>query len=337
VPSYRLLLGAPGASSAGAVAARMGMPTSVLERADALLRREDRQLDRVLSELAASRASLESEHEQASRLRAESEATRNEYREKLMRLQERRDALFADMQRDLDNAFKEAHAEVAGVIRELQRGGSAQQAARARSRLQELEREADDVREAAGVPTTPESSEALHPVDWPTAAPGLAVQVRGGGRGSLLSLPDRKGRVRVRVGTAKLVLDRERVGRARATGEPEGKTRRRNPVRIDRADAASDALTTSATHAASREPLPGGTVRCDLRGERVAEALDRLSETLDRALADARDGLLVIHGHGTGALRQAVRQHLAESPHTTNIRSGQKDEGGEGATLCDFR
>ena len=79
-PTYRLRLGAAGSSSALAVAARMGMPGTVLERAGSLLEREDRRLDRMLAELSASRAALERERDEAGRLRAESEAARDDYR-----------------------------------------------------------------------------------------------------------------------------------------------------------------------------------------------------------------------------------------------------------------
>ena len=79
-----------GASPAATtVAARMGMPNRVIERANALLDREDRQLDRMLTELSASRSALEQEQREVGRLRAESEATRDEYRAKLERLQQR--------------------------------------------------------------------------------------------------------------------------------------------------------------------------------------------------------------------------------------------------------
>ena len=96
-PTYRLRLGMAGASSARAVAARMGMPSRVLERASGLLAREDRRLDQMLAELAASRSALERERSEAARLRAESETARDDYRIKLERLQQRRDQLFAAM------------------------------------------------------------------------------------------------------------------------------------------------------------------------------------------------------------------------------------------------
>jgi DNA mismatch repair protein MutS2 len=101
-PTYRLHLGTPGTSSATAVAGRMGLRPEVLERANALLEREDRQLDRLLVELSANRVALETERREARRLRAETETARDEYRHKLERLQERRDQLFRSLRDDLE-------------------------------------------------------------------------------------------------------------------------------------------------------------------------------------------------------------------------------------------
>jgi DNA mismatch repair protein MutS2 len=121
-PTYRLRVGLPGSSSATAVAARMGLRSDVLERANQFLESEDRKLDRMLHELATSRAALESEQREAARLRQESEAVRAEYRLKLEKLSQRRDELYRAMREDLDDRFKNAHAQIAAVIRDLQRG-----------------------------------------------------------------------------------------------------------------------------------------------------------------------------------------------------------------------
>ena len=95
-PTYRLTTGLPGASSATAVAARMGVPPAVIDRANHLLEGEERQLDRVLAELSNSRAALETEQREIAQLRSETEAVRDLHQRKLERLQERRDKLFED-------------------------------------------------------------------------------------------------------------------------------------------------------------------------------------------------------------------------------------------------
>jgi DNA mismatch repair protein MutS2 len=307
-PTYRLRIGLPGSSSATAVAARMGLRRDVIERAHGFLDREDRQLDRLLSELAHSRAALEQEQRVAARLREETESARDDYRRRLASLQERRDKLYRELRDDLDRRFAVAHAEVAAVIRDLQRGGRAQDAARARERLAALQVEtARADREAGLAPARPAG---LVPIDWRKARAGDPVAIAGGGAGVLRALPDRRGRVVVALGGARITLPAERVGR----GEPDAP--------------------------AARPPLPpeppadAGAGHCDLRGLRVAEALDQLVASLDRACAASRPRLLVVHGLGTGALRKAVREMLQSSPYVVRVESAPPHEGGDGATVA---
>jgi DNA mismatch repair protein MutS2 len=318
-PTYRVRIGSPGASSATTVAARMGMPQRVLDRAAGLLNREDRRLDQMLAELGASRALLESEQLAAEALRAESEQTREEYRTKLARLQERRDKLFGDMRRELDDSFRDAHSEVARIIAELQRQPSSRRAATARSRLEELRDHTAQTQTDRGITPDPSPAEATtRPIDWPRARVGDSVRAPGGGAGTLLSLPDRKGRVMVQIAGAKLTIGRDQLGSA------DPKTQKANaPGR-------------STPSEPTQQPTPpsriGGIVEADLRGLRVDEALDRLDLALDLAAAEGRDEIRVIHGIGTGALRSAVREHLPHSHYVVECVEATREEGGAGAT-----
>jgi DNA mismatch repair protein MutS2 len=310
-PTYRLRMGLAGASSASAVAARMGLRRDVLERAEQILSREDRRLDGMLRELSASRTALGREQQQARRLRAESEVVRARYTEKLERLGQRRDELYRSMRSGLDRAFRDAHEEIARVVRELQRGGTAQEAARARESLLALE---SRTREREPRPAPPPRR-----VDWKRARPGDAVELEGGRAAVLLALPDRRGRVSVGLGSARILVPMERVG-APAPGAAEP-PRERGRVRTP-AEATDEPADTS------------GSGRCDLRGLRVDEALDRLVEALDRAASAGRGEIVVIHGIGTGALRRAVREHLARSAYVERFQPGSPDEGGEGVTTA---
>ncbi len=310
-PTYRLRLGVAGGSSAAAVAARMGLRSDVLARANALLEREDRRLDRLLAELSSSRAALDTERREAERLRAESESAREEYRAKLLELQARRDKLFRTMRDDLERSFRDAHEEVSGVIRELQRRGTARDAAQARMRLEALEQEAKTA-VAALVPAVPE--EPLPPVDWRHVRPGDPVRVRGGSTGLVLSLPDRRGRVELQVGGARLVLPAERL----AAAEPRPSAPR---------PAARISLEPAAAPAAELE-------RCDLRGLRVEEALRRVDELLDRALGAGRTQVTFVHGLGSGALRDAIRRHLRECSFVSGFEPGPAEAGGDGLTVA---
>jgi DNA mismatch repair protein MutS2 len=318
-PTYRLRLGSPGVSSATAVAARMGLGGPVLERANELLEREDRRLERTLAELSESRLALERERREVQQLRTETDGERRELRSKLEQLQERRDRLFRSMREELERAFRQAHGEVASVIRELQRGGSARDAAQAREKLLTLQEEAHEA-EAALEETVPEPEE-LDPVDWRYAKPGDPVRIRGSGEAVLLALPDRRGRAAVRVGSARLVLPAEQLGRTALGGGPQ-------------AEPPSKRVSIQAEGVNPEHP--GGTVRCDLRGLRVEEAVAQVNEELDRAALAGRRRLVIIHGLGTGALRDAVRAHLAESPYAASFSPGESESGGDGVTVVEL-
>jgi len=306
-PTYRLRLGMAGASSATAVAARMGMPARVIERARTLIDREDRRLDQLLTELQASRAALDKERREAAQLREESEEARDAYREKLEKLQQRRDKLIGEMRGELDAAFKRAHGEIAGVIRELQRQGSAQEAARAREKLALLEQQAkrSEREERARIPQADAPR-----VNWRDLAPGDAVRVDASRTGTLVALPDRNGRALVQLGSARVEIDAERLRPATAAAQPA-----RGFVRVDM--------------------LPEGASarRVDLRGLRVDEALTALERALDDAARASSETLEIVHGVGTGALQSAVREHLRRLPHVARFAPGAA-RGGEGVTVA---
>jgi DNA mismatch repair protein MutS2 len=319
-PTYRLRVGTPGASSALAVAARMGLRSDVLSRANELLDREDRRLERTLAELSSSRVALDRERREAERAREESETTRDELRRKLLHLQERRDRLFESMRHDLDAAFQRAHGDVAAVIRDLQRGGAdARDAARAREKLLAIAAQARAVEAEAVHGSEPSQDEpSFEALDWRDARPGDRVLVRGGGTGTLVALPDRRGRVGVQVGGARLVVPVERIGRpSEAKSDP--------PRRARDSHVSIDARAIAGDHT-------GGIERCDLRGLRVEAAVAQIAAVLDRAALRGCERVHVVHGLGTGALRDAIRAHLATSPYVARLQPGHPDAGGEGTT-----
>ena len=158
-------------------------------------------------------------------------------------------------------------------------------------------------------------------LDWRHARPGDPVGIPGGGSGILESLPDRRGRVRVRSGTATIVVASDRVTSPLA-GAHRGVDQTPH-VRIERAAPEPGAAAAG-----------GGTLHCDLRGLRVEEARDRVAEALDRALADDRAAVEFVHGVGTGALRRTVREELAASVWVTDVQGGDPDHGGDGVTTA---
>jgi DNA mismatch repair protein MutS2 len=327
-PTYCLRMGLPGASAATSVAARMGLDPQVIARANELLDREDRQLDRVLVELSASRSALEAEKREIAELKTETAAVRDEHRAKLEKLQARRDKLFLAMREDLENSFREAHEQVAAVIRDLQRGAGARDAAAAREKLQSIANHTEASQREAGLDVR--ADESLNSIDWSRAAIGDLVKIRDGGEGVLSALPDQRGRVAVQLGSARMSVPMERVGALEPSQKPQPTARAATRITVTRVDSAD-------AQAVGPAELETDADRCDLHGLRVDEALDRLAYALDRAASAGRSSLAINHGRGTGTLRKVVREYLQDCPYISHFAGAAQQDGGDGVTVAFFR
>jgi DNA mismatch repair protein MutS2 len=88
---------------------------------------------------------------------------------------------------------------------------------------------------------------------------------------------------------------------------------------------------------AAPAPVSAANLRCDVRGMRVDEALREIEAFLDRTMRAGDPAATILHGHGTGALKQSVRDFLAASPYVRLFRPGETHEGGDGVTLVMLR
>lgn len=313
LPTYRVRMGLPGSSGAIWVAERMGLEDSVVKRAQALLDDEDRKLEALTRSLSGMRQELEAERQAASRVREESEAIREDYESRLTLLRSAREKALAAMKVDLEQAYRQAREEIAEVTRALQRGGphAGRSANRAQAELASIRERTQVVEEAQR-----EDTERV-PIEPESLAPGVRLELEGiAGEAVLVEPPDRQGRVVVRMGGARTTVPLERVRRIHA--EPRsGEEAKLKPIRVDRVPFEERA-----------DP------ECDLRGLRVDEALDRAEAHLQRMLGTSVRQVIFIHGHGTGALREAIRAWLQGRPEVTEFTPGGPQQGGNGITVA---
>ncbi len=312
-PTYRVHVGVPGSSGATWVAERMGLEPRVVERARALLDGEDRRLEALTRSLSELRQELEAERHLTREVRERTEAARGAYEARLAQLRSARERALEAMKGELDLAFESARRELASVMRAVQKGArpDGRVANRARQKLQAIETRTREVEERH-----PPEPAAGSEVDWNELAPGARLLLDGiAGEAVLVETPDRRGRVVVRVGDARTELPAERVLRVlpAAKSAPRPATR----VEVDRA------------------PAPEAqTPECDLRGMRVEEALDRAEAQLHKLLGTGVERVRFIHGHGTGALRGAIRSWLRDLPEVAKAEPGGDHEGGNGVTIA---
>lgn len=321
-PTFRVTLGVPGPSSALAVAARFGIAPSVVARAQALVPKRSLDRDQLLRELETEREALrvarrlaEVEATRQGELRAELERERNRIRE-----QERTRLVREGEQ--LMVGVREARNRLRTVERTLAESGLTPE------RLRELGKEVD--RAAHQVAIGSELGALMAPASPATRLPredelvvGAVVYLAKLGRtAEILELPTR-GQVRVMAGSLKLLVRVEELELAQGQKRKDARPARRPtaPAQNREMQAVNGFV-----------PTRTKSNTLDLRGERVEEAISLIDAFMDRLLSAGEPVGYVLHGHGTGRLRQKIREHLGTSRYAARSGPAAPDDGGDAFT-----
>lgn len=317
-PTFRLVIGVPGASSALAVASRFGMPKEIVARAEALLPEQAVDREELVQRLEQERQLLETarrltdrELEKQRELTAEIEIERER-----ARAEER--ARLAEDARALGVQVREARAKLRELDKRLPKVDAT------RKELRDAEREVDEAARHIAVGSA--LDERLRGREDASAAEPEEIRVgsmvrarRLGVTGEVVEPPER-GQVKILAGSLKLSVsldDLVLVGDKKPKPKPERKQDAGKrlgvvdgfvPVRV-----------------------PSNTL--DLRGMRVDEALDNVDAFIDRMLRANEPVAYVLHGHGTGTLKLAVRSHLAAATHVRRSKPAEPDDGGDAFTV----
>jgi DNA mismatch repair protein MutS2 len=316
-PTYRVRIGLPGGSQAFAIAERLGLPAEIVASARTRLTEGQRAFEETLASLreadAASREALErarvAEQRAADLRRAAEEERRRARRE--------REESVAAAREEAERIVDHLRAEVGAARRRLEREVVT---APALDALLEASEE-----NLARLPATgpPAPAQYAQPVAWQVGArarsvaagwEGRIVALERGGQRATLEV----GSLRVTVPTSELGLPDQAQGRRPGPSRPgadepaSGVTR----LRLERARTIASSL--------------------DVRGARVAEALEAVERYLENAALAGLDKATIIHGLGTGALRDAIRSAAAAHPLVSDVRPGERGEGGDGATVVRF-
>jgi DNA mismatch repair protein MutS2 len=305
-PTYKLSVGLPGRSNAFVIAQRLGLSSKIVEEARALVSPEELATESLLAE-------IQQAHQEAARARDEALLAQRQIGEQQHRVAIRLAAIEGERAAILGEARTEARRELAEIRVEIEAiqaelTGRRSEAtlgeewlAQARARLAEKE-------EAMSLPRPPSPLEE-------TSIPGVlsigdSVWVEGlGTTGEVTGLDGDSAEVQ--------------VGSFHVRVQQNALERRTSPKPLEQE--------TTSPLAAFR-PSPG--IELDMRGQRVQEVLPRLDKYLDDAFLAGLAFVRLIHGKGTGALREAVRQQLREHPLVKSHRPGEQGEGGSGVTIA---
>ncbi|HEY4185704.1 MAG TPA: Smr/MutS family protein [Polyangia bacterium] len=332
-PTFRVRTGTPGRSYAFDVAARMGMPASVLERAKELAGSTTAALEDVIATLEAREAALGEETARLAQARLEMEASTEDQRSARESLQRRERELAVHSRAAIEAAVREAREAIRAIVRQAQEAGSARAAEDARVALA-------DTAEAV----LRELPKPAPPVATPAATLKIGSRVRLSALGTeavVAQLPDERGRLKVTMGKVTVgvhvsELSESALGKVAAPVVASPANRKD----IRRANARAAALSGDAPPANPDDTLgwavPSSSNTLDLRGQRADDVRDAVEAYLDRAALDDRSPVVILHGHGTGALKKIVREYLAASPYVKRWAPGGKGQGGDGVTIVEI-
>jgi DNA mismatch repair protein MutS2 len=316
-PTYKLTIGLPGRSNALAIARRLGLPEALVDRARTMMAHEDAQVEDLLAGIHREREATALELQRTDELRADAEKYRERLAAELHDFERQREAEWQAARDQLDDELREVRGQLRRLRDEFRSVSvSRQWMEEAEKRLQETQgqvkeiiRPAPNPRAAIAEPPQPQAPRPLQPGD--------TVLVRSVGlSGEILTIDEDEGTAEVQVGGFRMQADLAELRR-------ETKSERKTKAEPQRAD----------SQRTSMPSTPDVGMTFDMRGWRAGEVADKLERYLNDAYLAGLPYVRLIHGKGTGALRQIVRDTLTGHPLVASHGGGGPD-GGEGVTVA---
>ncbi len=313
-PTYKLLIGIPGLSNAISIASNLGLDKDIVDSVrNTLITRKDPTVS-VVEKLQQTHQELSKNLEKAQELKETSLSIKKEYEENLNQVKKDKKKTLKNLKNKFDMEIMEARGEIKEILAELRKEKSEKIARRAYSRLAKIE---DNFRDE--IDKVSDKQKYLE-IDWDKVKIGDVVMLKNmHQKVTILTLPDKNKRVFVDMGSMKMKVKRDDL-----------------------------AVLDENYKAPHKIKIPGTSLKkfelrrlemsstLDLRGYHVEEALDAVENYLDKASLANLTPVYIIHGHGTGALKQCVRDFLSTSPYVAKFRPGEDTEGGDGVSVVDI-
>ena len=312
-PTYKLQLGIPGLSNAIAISSNLGLDKKLVEKAKNILVSQKDPSILVVEKLQETQQQLSKNLEEAEELRETSLSVKKEYEENLSNIKKDKKKTIKNIKDKFDRELMEVKAEIKDILDELRREKSEKIARRSYARLAKLEQK------FRGKLDEYEDKQKYLEIDWDKVQNGDKVMLKDLHQSvTVLSKPDKHGNVFVQMGNIKTKIKTDKL----AVIDENYK----EPVKI---------YTPSSFEKFELKRLNLSNT-LDLRGYRVEDALDSLEFYLDKASLANLTPVTIIHGHGTGALKSAIRDFLSTSPYVAKFRPGNETEGGDGVSIIDI-
>lgn len=318
-PTYRLLIGVPGKSNAFAISSKLGLPKEIIDKANSLVDEDARSFEDVVTGLEQTRKELEAEQQKAASYREEIERQKRKLEEKNERIDKAKDKILRRANEEANEILQNAKNIADESIRKYNKwmeGGA----------IKDMERQRSSIREE--LRRTGEKLDSGKKKRRNTNAPdklsiGDLVMVHSlGVKGTVSTLPNNKGKLFVQMGILRSEVDIKDLELL----EEETLQIRKEKIR-ERSNTGKIKMSKSMNVSSS----------INLIGKTVDEAIALLDKYLDDAYLARLHQVTIIHGVGTGALKNAVQTHCKKTNYIQSYRMGEFGEGGYGVTVVEFK
>ena len=326
-PTYRLLIGVPGKSNAFAISSKLGLPDYIIEDAKTHLEAKDETFEDLLTHLEQNRVTIEKERIQIESYKMEVEKLKARLTQKEERLDERRDKMIRDAKEEAQRILRDAKDTADQTIRQINKlaseSGVGKELEAERARIRGKLKEVDSSLSLKNQTKEPKQS-----IDPKKLKLGDGVRVLSMNlNGTVSSLPNSKGDLYVQMGILRSLVnlsDLELLNEQSVSGPTLGSGNGKKKT-----GSGSSSARMSKSFTISPE--------VNLIGMTTDEAIPELDKYSDDAYLAHLPSVRVVHGRGTGALKNAVHKHLKKLKYVKDFRLGVFGEGDTGVTIVTFK
>ena len=317
-PTYRLLIGIPGKSNAFAISGKLGLPEFIIEDARKRLSEQDISFEDLLSDLEASRRTIEQERAEIQAYRKETQELKAQAEQRRQKLEEQRDRIIREANEKASAILREAKEVADETIRNFHKFGkeniSAAEMEKERERLRQKIKNTQA--DAAVKPVKQKKKYKASDFKLGESVKVLSMNLTG----TISSLPDARGNVTVQMG---ILRSQVNISDLEIIEEPSPYTAKK----FSRTSKSSMKMGKSLTV----------SPEINLLGKTVDEAVAELDKYLDDAILSHLNTVRVVHGKGTGALRKGIHEYLRRQKHVKSYRLAEFGEGDAGVTIVELK
>lgn len=314
-PTYRLLIGIPGRSNALVISSNLGLDRRIVEMARGYLSQKMVDLDRIINEMDQKRKEAEENLELAQKLKLEAQALKAAYEEEKKRFEQEREKIRRKAINEAKEIIERSQDEIESLFKDLRKLA---ENLKEKEILKELEEKKKEYERLIQSISQQESKDSESKTKKPpqNIRLGQKVYVRSfDAEGFVESLPDSKGNLTVQIGIMKLNVNISDIEEAK---EQDSKVYQATSKNVKLKEKSVDLF-------------------IDVRGKTSDDAILDVDKYLDDAYTSGLRQVTIIHGKGTGVLRQAIRNFLKRHPLVKSFRDGTYGEGEQGVTVVELK